>query len=144
VEPPFLTQRQDNKTNTTNMKIIDKVNAYKDRISRQLAYAEWATQTFRDIEIAEDASIDLGCEICYINIHNRTDLQTLLKLAPKWDKSPSGKAIQYYNNNVNGESVYIFAYDAALPPTCKVIREEKIIPARGEYIEVTERILCDV
>lgn len=79
----------------------------------------------------------------WLTVYNREDLQAFLTLAPRWDKGTSGKRIRYLAV-VDNVDIEIFAADAALPPTCKVIVETVIIPATEERTTNIERIVCDV
>ena len=105
-------------------------------------FIAWAKSTFT-FELDDTAKLDLSGCIPYIYVHNRDDLQKCMTLAPKWTKSSGSKCITYYAE-VGAYSIYIFASDGALPPTCKVVKKETIIPAQPERVEIVETIECDV
>lgn len=126
------------------MKTIQATLDYrKDLQKKETEFIAWCETRFGLLELSDNAIVDLGGQLPYFYVHNRQDLQTLMKVAPKWDKTPSGKSI-LYQAIVDNYTVCIFACDEALPPTCKVVKEERVIPAQPERTEIIERILCDV
>lgn len=61
----------------------------------------------------------------------REDVQHLLQLAPRWEKSASETGIDY-DAVVDGVSFKIRTIDGALPPTCKLVKKVVTIPATEE------------
>lgn len=92
---------------------------------------------------SQSVSVNTYGSSIWITVYNREDLQAFLTLAPRWDKNTSGKRIRYLAK-VNDIEIEIFAADAALPPTCKVIVETVVVPATEERTTTVERIVCDV
>jgi len=81
-----------------------------------------------------------------IAVYNRSDLLLLMQLAPRWDKESFPSGI-YYKADVEGHAITIMAYSGALPPTCKMVEEEEILPAEPAKPErrVMKKVLkCDL
>lgn len=79
----------------------------------------------------------------WLTVYNREDVQVLMQLAPRWEKSVRDDGIDY-NAIVDGVEYKIRTKDGALPPTCRVIEreveipEQPAIPARKEMRSVVE------
>lgn len=63
-----------------------------------------------------------------VTVDNRDDLSLFMTLAPKWNKTPCTEGISY-DAMVDGERFQIIAKAAAIPPTCRMVEEEYVIPA---------------
>lgn len=126
------------------MKLQDNIIYQKVELAKQGEFLNWVEEHAAEIELADNAEANLHGTSAWFTVYNREDLQKLLTLAPLWKKSPSGKGIYYEAQPEGGFPLRIYAYDAALPPTCKVIRETVTIPARAEYTEIVEKLVCNV
>lgn len=77
--------------------------------------------------------------IFWFEVTNRDDLRDLLSLCPVWDKVPTGTGFHYIAK-YNEVTIYINAIEDALPPTCRIITEEVLVP---EHTTKRTRIVCD-
>lgn len=90
---------------------------------------------------SESPRYDMSVGIPYIYVYNREDLMHMLTLAPQWKKGKNDtKSITYYAQIATGIFLYVKAYDAALPPTCKVEKKTRLVEAVPAH-EVTEEVL---
>jgi hypothetical protein len=96
-------------------------------------------------ELTDTCSIWTGGANVLINVYNREDLTVCMTLARQWKKQPSGSKILYWaeEGTALGGPIYLYASDSALPPTCKVVEEEEVIPARPEEKRTRKVIKCD-
>lgn len=78
-------------------------------------------------QLNETANLAPG-SMFWVFVDNRTDVEALMSLAPRWSKSPDGEGIDY-KENVDGHELTIKARTNALPPTCKLVEEEYEVPA---------------
>jgi len=122
---------------------------------KYITFADWAEANLLPIvaQLSETPTLDLSCAMPWIHVYNREDLSRLMTLAPKWDKTKTGTSICYSaivqigpDPTVMGSQCYftIHAHDAALPPTCKVVKETVVIPATEAREEVRETIVCEL
>lgn len=96
-------------------------------------------------DLDEKTCIYFGNGSLVVDVYNREDLQKFMTLAPKWNKSSLNNGIRYFAwAEGNMGSVYLNAYDAALPPTCKVVEVEEVIPAQEARTVRRQMIKCDV
>jgi hypothetical protein len=82
---------------------------------------------------------------CWIYVYNRDDLKTALSLAKggqTWRKSIESGSIRYIST-IDSIDFSIFAHDAALPPTCKVVEEEYFIEAQPARIGKRSVVKCN-
>ncbi len=87
----------------------------------------------------------VGGSALWVFVNNREDLQVFLALVQSpWKKRVSDKQIIYSNTTENEIRIVVYASNNALPPTCRVIKEEVQVPAREAYTETVEKIICDV
>ena len=83
----------------------------------------------RLIPLSETVYFNVAGRALWLTVNNREDLTILLSLGTKpWTKKTSGNRILYCNE-IDTVWVEISACDAALPPTCRVVKEEVQIPA---------------
>jgi len=87
--------------------------------------------------------------ILSFNVTDREQLQDLMVLAPRWEKSEGyGGTINYkayITDDLFGNDsllVQITAADGALPPTCKVVEKEEVVPAQPERIVKKKVVVC--
>lgn len=80
----------------------------------------------------------------WITVNNREDLMAALSISngEQWRKDSSDAAITYHWDNV-GYPVSIYAQNDAIPPTCKVIEVDEVIPAQPERIVKRKKIQCN-
>jgi hypothetical protein len=82
---------------------------------------------------------------CYFTIDDltREDLQLLMTLAPKWEKTYFDQGI-YYKATIQDHEVTLIARANALPSTCKLVEEVQVIPAQPEKIVRRQVLKCDL
>jgi hypothetical protein len=123
------------------------IKASVTELERQVQAAtellEYVSKYFAGVSVADDASINFSQYGNSISVHSREDLSALMELAPKWTKNKAGKAIGYAAE-IGGKTFTIFAYDSALPKTCRTIVKTVIRSARPAYEETYEEVVCDV
>lgn len=116
--------------------------SWEEQTKANHAYWDWLQTTLDNVEHSDSVEFNLSGGLPWITVRNRDDLQSFLKLAPSWQKSTEGGRMRY-GARVGDYDVVIFAVNSAIPPTCKVIVEEEIIPARAEERRMVERIVCE-
>lgn len=133
--------------NTIMQSTLDtqKINAVKQLAFCNKVEAFFATFT---LEFSPSADVYLAeySNTVSIYVNNRDDLVTALTLAPLWSKKPTTRHIIYSATVTVGEvplEINIYASGGALPPTCTLITEEVIVPAREAYTETRERLQCN-
>jgi len=114
----------------------------QDHIDAQSKYIAWLRDTCAGIEGSDRISPFLSGCLPWFTVTNREDLQELLKLSPSWSKATERSTMKY-TAKVGDYEIIINATNSALPPTCKVIQERKIIPAQPEREVIEERIVCE-
>lgn len=71
---------------------------------------------------------------------NREQVLAIIKAFPgKWEKSQNGTSMDYLNSNESNEFP-IRIWKGALPPCCRIVKEEIDVPA---HKETRERIVCN-
>lgn len=91
--------------------------------------------------LSDSVGLSIYTNSFYIAVDNRDDLQVLLELAPKWEKSHGSASINY-TADVEDAYFNISATDGALPDTCKLVEKDVIIPAQPERIEKRMVVEC--
>ena len=64
----------------------------------------------------------------WMNVYSREELTKCMTLAQQWSKHTTENHIAYYTT-IDGISVRLNAFEAALPPTCQLVEETVVIPA---------------
>jgi hypothetical protein len=76
----------------------------------------------------------------WIDVVCREDVQLFMTLAKTWTKHSYSSGISYDGVTVDHVELAIRASDEALPPTCKLVKKTRMVPAHEEeYNEV----VCD-
>lgn len=92
-----------------------------------------------DGKLSEDVDINLyGCSY-WVTISHREDLTVLMTLAPQWTKSEDTAGVDYAAT-IDGVSIHIKTRGDALPPTCRVVEREVVIPEQRVMRKIVE---CD-
>jgi len=93
---------------------------------------------------------------CSISVYTREELQALMTLAPKWEKSKGYSSIRYTakvfecedhwcgNDTKSQYTIVLHARDDALPPTCKVVEVEEVVPAQPEMKVRRTQVVCEL
>ncbi len=74
----------------------------------------------------------------WFTVKNRDDVQTLMTLAPIWKKNAYEGGIDY-NATIDGVEFKIRTVDGALPPTCRLVEQDVVVPARPAEPERIEK-----
>jgi hypothetical protein len=102
------------------------------------------------LDLSESASTDISSYSTILYVDNRDDLQEAMKLAlpgKTWTKKTEGPYMVYSldeENSVVGQMVFIYARDAALPPTCEEVEEEIVQAAQPARTYKRKVIKCNV
>jgi len=105
------------------MALRDQIAYLEAEISRyKMAYEIFD----RYIESLSDSVSFAPTLTLWIHVYNRKDLEILMQLAPRWEKTYTDRYINY-SALVGGERVSLIAKDNALPDTCKLVEQEVII-----------------
>lgn len=92
-------------------------------------------------ELSASATINpLGGSI-WFTVNNREDVRVLMQLAARWTKESSGSGIDYIGEK-DGSYYRIQTIEGALPPTCRVVEEDVVIPAQPEKVVKKMVVKC--
>jgi desulfoferrodoxin (superoxide reductase-like protein) len=94
-------------------------------------------------QCTDSTSVDLTIGIAWIHVYNREDIARLMTLAPRWDKSKGNQCIEYRACINDDLRFALFARDGALPPTCKVQKVTRHVPAVEAHDVEEETIVCE-
>ena len=82
-------------------------------------------------KLSADCTINAFGGTVWFTTRNRDDIGALMVLAPRWIKSAESEGIRY-SAVVDGVDYWIEAKHGALPPTCKLVEREIVLPATPE------------
>ena len=120
------------------------------RLERNLA--DWQTrkinllvckQVIQQLTFSDPVQINAFGGSIWFDVYNREDLKTAMTLAPSWKKEYEGATI-VYEATLHDLPIQLFAKDAALPDTCKLVEEQYIEPAREAQVRTRMVVKCDV
>lgn len=109
-----------------NTQTIESLQSF---YASEVARYQLASRLLTDFgpSLSDSASLAPGYYF-QVTVDNREDLALFMTLAPLWNKSACTEGISY-DSTVNGERFQIIAKAAAIPPTCRMVEEEYVIPA---------------
>jgi hypothetical protein len=81
--------------------------------------------------LSDTASINAFGGTVWFTVTTREDVQTLMQLSERWNKGADENGINYESAGDYGH-FRIQTRDAALPPTCKLVEREVVMPAQPE------------
>jgi len=124
--------------------ILDKITSHRLTAIKAEEYYRFLEALCQDLVFTGPVEVNISGQIPWFHVHNREDLQTLLSLGPGlWSKCTSTRGIAY-SNQIGDYSFTIYAEDAALPPTCRIIEEEITYPAQPARTERVTKVVCSV
>jgi hypothetical protein len=129
---------------TTNAeRLLKDLTAGRNYIKRQFDVYDKAIPRIQPLlaELSEECSINSYGGTMWFTTHQRSDIQVLLQLAPRWEKKTEGDEIRYIAN-VDGVPYWVTARDSALPDTCKLVEREVEIPAQPARISKVMMVEC--
>lgn len=115
----------------------DRYRAAADHVEKNI---EWYRKNVAHLGLRAstfELHVDITGMIVFV-VHKRDILTHLMTLSQKWKKDYSGDTI-HYKAVVDGKDVFLIACSDAFPPTCKVVTEEVVVPARTE---IKSRVVC--
>ena len=125
--------------------LVEAIDAERAKLHDRIAFLDFAERHLVPLigRCSDTLRPELTCGIPYFYVFNREDLAVLMTMAPKWDKFNASKGIQY-TATIGGVFTTLMAYDKALPPTCRVVRTTRIVPAMEAHEVTEEAIVCEM
>ncbi len=131
-----------------NKILQEQIEAVQQHALNRLTKCATARLLLSSIEFSDSIDFNFYGDDPWVIAKDRADVEKALSLAPAgklWTKESSdvnGPSILYKCEVIPGVRVHLFVLGDALPPTCKLVEEEVLIPAQPERKEMRRVLKC--
>lgn len=125
-----------------NKDFTDHLRFIREHAASLLERAAFAERIFDKLDLSSASWLTLYGDGIHVTTNDRDDVAKILSIAPPgtfWCKAPELDSIRY-EVTVDGVKITLNARDGALPPTCRIVERDVVLPACPERV-VKQRVV---